>query len=130
MYLYSLWSGLLLIDSLTRDTNSQAELWRRIPKKDILKSKHKFSTTNFIKVFNPSIKGRLIKYEFACRGKKSKSIIDETNAKKVWNRALNKQRIIHIHCQFLHLKKHKNARLSTRDRLNTFTTNHQQNYNK
>ena len=33
MYLYPMWSGLLLTDSLTRDTNSQAELWMRILKK-------------------------------------------------------------------------------------------------
>ena len=36
MDLYPLWSGLLLTDSLSRDTNSQAELWMRILKKYIL----------------------------------------------------------------------------------------------
>ena len=93
MFLFPFWSGLLLKENESRDTNSQAELWMRIVKKEILKGKRKLSPSEFVQRLHVSIRGRLIREEVS-RPKtlKHRSKDQENLAKEGWKKVTSSKR--------------------------------------
>ena len=59
MALFPLWSGIMLPGEETRDTNSAAELWMRIVKREILQNKGRQRATMVLRKLHTSIAGRL-----------------------------------------------------------------------
>lgn len=89
MHLYPMWSGMLL-QNKTRDTNSQAELWMRITKREILKGKKKVTPATFVRRMHVSLRGRLRRKSLPKKSKcfsisKAKQQ-EETFANEKWER--------------------------------------------
>ena len=93
MFLFPFWSGLLLKENESRDTNSQAELWMRIVKKEILKVKRKLSPSEFVQRLHVSIRGRLIREDVSGpKTLKHRSKDQENLAKEGWKKVTSSKR--------------------------------------
>ena len=57
------WTGLLLEEEIKHDTNSCAEYWMKIVKKDILQDKSRMRPGLFIRKLYANVTGRLREYE-------------------------------------------------------------------
>ena len=74
MSITPLWTGTLL-DDMSHDTNSPAENWMKIVKKDILNDKHRLRPGLFIRKLRTSTNGRLKEYDRkldTCKRKRKK----------------------------------------------------------